>query len=51
MSDLDKKSHDRFLSIVFYGRDKPAAKFLVKSYEGNMSDSDMLSIGGSKVNY
>ena len=51
MRDLDKKSHDGFLATVFYGRDKPAAKMLAKSYEGNMSDSDILSIGGSKVNY
>ena len=51
MSDLDKKSHDKFLAIVFYGRDKPAAKFWAKSYDFDMTDSDMLSIVGSKVNY
>ena len=51
MSDLDKKFHGEFFSIVFYVRDKPAPKFSEKSYEGNMVDLDSLSIGGSKVTY
>ena len=51
MSDLDKNFHGRFLSIVFYGRDKPAPKFSEKSYDLNMEDLDLLSIGGSTVTY
>ena len=51
MSDLDQNFHGRFLSIVFYGRNKPAPKFSAKSYDWNVIDLNMVSIGEPKGTY